>query len=302
MADFNKIYDVDVNPFTALTTVEYVDCADLTPEPNLIGKFAEGAVAQWMPNGAGAPIPIAAQADGTFFDRYDAPLTNLSNAFQQRDLTALYYLPDTSQVTSFENMFHLDFHLKYVNGRMFDTRNATSLSTLFGLCMELNGIDVSTWDTSKCTNMAYMFYYCHALTELDFSHLDTAKVDNMNSMFTACWNLTKLDLSHFDVSQVWDMSGMFASCNNIEFIMMNGFGAKENVVVTNMFNGCTKWGSGAANNLASLTATLVYNSFDRATAGYSTLTVTLPQAVIGRLTAQQLGIITKKGYTIAVES
>ena len=302
MADFNKIYDVDVNPFTALTTVEYVDCADLTPEPNLIGKFAEGAVAQWMPNGAAAPIPIAAQADGTFFDRYDAPLTNLLNAFRGSGLTALYQLPDTSQVTDFSNMFHSDEELVYVDGRMFDTRNAVSLSSIFAICRKLDNLDVSRMDTSKCVNMSYLFYFCNALKTIDVSSWNTSNATTMLDMFTHCDSLTAIDLSKWDVSKVADMEGMFSQCGVLAFIMMNGFGAVENVNVTHMFEGCTKWGSGAANNLASLTATLVYNSFDRATAGYSTLTITLPQAVIGRLTTQNLALITKKGYTIAVQS
>lgn len=301
MTTFDKIYHANTIPFTALTIVPHIDCADLTPKPNLIGEWMVDEPASWKPNGVETPIEIH-EGDVSFFEYYDKPLTSLYQAFKEAPLVHLYELPDTSQLTTIQEMFYNCADLVKVNTRAIDTSNVVNMGSTFAICRRLQNVDVSTWDTSKCRVMAYLFYYCEAFTEIDLSHFDTSQVDNMAGMFTSCPNLTKLDLSSFDLSKVWTMDIMFASCVNLEFLLMNGFGAREDVVVSDMFSRCSKWGSGATNNRASLTGTLVYNSFDRAAAGYSSLAITLPAAVAQRLTLQERNTMTRKGYTITIES
>lgn len=300
MADFNKIYHANTNPFTALTTVQYVDCGELTPEPNLIGAMQDDSPASWKPNGSAVPLTLT--PNGTFFEYYGIPLTRLNDAFRDTELVNLYSLPDTAHVTYMHNMFYNCGSLEYVNGAAINTSNAKRMDSLFAICRQLKNVDVSTWDTSKCENMAYMFYYCQALTDIDLSGFDTSKVDYMHNMFTSCPNLTKLDLSSFNLANVWNMQEMFYACDNLEFLLMNGFGTKEDVIVTNIFNRCAKWGNGSTVNRSSLTATLVYNSFDRAGAGYAPLAITLPQEVAQRLTATERNTMTRKGYTITIQS
>ena len=49
-----------------------------------------------------------------------------------------------------------------------------------------------------------------------------------------------------------------------------------------------------------LVDTLLTNSFDRATAGYSVFTIALSQATFDILTDEEITAITNKGYTITV--
>jgi hypothetical protein len=49
-----------------------------------------------------------------------------------------------------------------------------------------------------------------------------------------------------------------------------------------------------------LVDSLITNSFDRATAGYSVFTITLSQETYNLLTEEEITAITNKGYTIVV--
>ena len=100
-----------------------------------------------------------------------------------------------------------------------------------------------------------------------------------------------------------NMSNMFMYCNKLKNIEMTNFGKSSGLTGSVDFSN-TIWGSGTtaeeiAVNTQSIRDTLITNSYDRATDGYSVLTITLSTYTKGLLTTTETAQITVKGYTIA---
>ena len=123
----------------------------------------------------------------------------------------------------------------------------------------------------------------------------------MGSMFVGCTGLTSIDVSNWDTSNVTNMSMMFSGCTNLTEIYWKNFGNGSGY--TNVsFKNSSKLGVNTTdypNARQSLVDTLITYSFDRATAGYSTCTVTLSTTTKALLTQDEIAQITAKGFTIA---
>jgi surface protein len=169
---------------------------------------------------------------------------------------------------------------------------------MFQSCCKLTSVDLSAFDLAKVTDVSYMFWGCSSLESVTFPESTTPELKNIFRMFNECSNLKAVDLSHFDMTNVSNMSEAFEKCASLEIIKINGFGTCKSVSVSSTFSD-TIWGQTSEEGLQSLRDTLVTNSFDRAGASYSSLTVTLPSATKARLTDDELAQITAKGYTIA---
>ena len=214
----------------------------------------------------------------------------------------------------------------------FDTSNVTIMSCMFESCKSLTSLDVSNFDTSKVTTMQSMFGSCSGLNSLDLSNFDTSKVTNMGSMFSTCGNLTSLDLSNFNTSNVTNMDSMFQNCgkltkvdgyisfksyssstmsnryflgyssnSSLRKITFKDIGYHSNATQFNM-SYATVWGVNSdtiTDARQSLVDSLITYSFDRATNGYSTCTVTLEANTKAVLTEDEIAAITAKGFTIA---
>ena len=180
------------------------------------------------------------------------------------------------------------------------------MSNMFGNCSSLNSLNVSNFNTSKVTDMSYMFYSCGKLTTLDISNWDTSNVTNMNNMFSNCTNLEKVDgyLSFKSFSSsTMSNNYLFGYSKNtsIKKISFKDIGYNTNAKQFNM-SYTENWGVNTdtiPNARQSLVDTLITYSFDRATAGYPTCTVTLSTTTKALLTDDEIAAITAKGFTIA---
>ena len=146
---------------------------------------------------------------------------------------------------------------------------------------------------SQGRDMSYMFYYCYKLTSLDLSGFNTSVVTTMASMFYGCRGLTSLNLSSFDTSAVTKMASMFSGCSGLTSLILGPNFFKSSKVTDISFSDCTNWTNDT------VVASLVTNSYDRATAGLSTLALYLSANTKAALTDEQKAAITAKGYTIA---
>ena len=148
-------------------------------------------------------------------------------------------------------------------------------------------------DTSNVTSMSGMFSNCSSLTSIP--QLDTSNVTNMYNMFSNCSALTTIP--QLDISNVTNMGGMFYSCSKLVFAIIKNIG--KSTLTTYDFSGATKWGTGSDENRQSLIDSLITYSYDRASNGMDTATITLSAKTKALLTEEEIAQIAAKGFTIA---
>jgi surface protein len=230
---------------------------------------------------------------------------------------------NTSNVTTMYGMFSNCSKLGSLDVSNWNTSNVTNMQQMFSGCSSLTSLDVSNWDTSNVTNMSSMFYGCSSLESLDVSGWDISKVDTiyeifqgckalevvdvstwyapkvtqLNSCFTGLLACKEIDLSSWDLTTVQYMSTCFRGSTALEVIKLKNFGGHPDFAYDRTMENCPAWGS-TPDGLQSLRDTLVNNSFDRASAGYSAVTISLPTQVKARLTTDEIAQITAKGFTI----
>ncbi len=164
----------------------------------------------------------------------------LFSKFQNLSTIELINELDTSDTTTFYQMFDGDPSLTQLDLSNFNTSNVTNMESMFYGCTKLKSLNLSGWDTSKVTIM-YQMFHTSGLNDIDLSSFNTSKVTNMQQMFYRMPNIKNLDLSSFDTSNVTNMYQMFQKNSNLESI---NFGEQfDTGKVTNMngmFDGCTK--------------------------------------------------------------
>jgi hypothetical protein len=177
--------------------------------------------------------------------------------------TALTSVPalTTSKGTNFEGMF----------------QGCTALST----CPSLN--------TSKGTSFGYMFYGCTKLTSV--TSLDTSLGASLRYMFYNCTSLTEIML---DLSSATSLLSTFYNCKGVVVAQFVNLGKASGLTTANL-SALTAWGTKLP---VYLHKTISY-LFDRASAGYSTCTLTLSTATKALLTDSEIATIAAKGYTLA---
>ena len=261
-------------------------------------------------------------------------VTNMSYMFYQcNSLTSLDLSSfNISNVTYMTYMFGSCGGLISITfGNNFDTTNVKGMSSMFSNCFDLTSLDLSSFNTSNVTSMESMFNNCQSLTSLELTHFNTSNVTNMYNMFYGCTSLTSLDLSSWDTSKVTRMQGIFrggiTSKMKLEYLNISNFNTSNVTNMNNMFDYCIDLTDLIWNNLGNssamtelslisstkfgintdkypnarqhLTDTFVKNSFDRASNGYSTCTITLHANTKAVLTEDEIAQITAKGFTIA---
>lgn len=224
---------------------------------------------------------------------------------------------NTSKVTSMNNMFAYCSGLTSVPS--FDTSNVTSMDCMFENCSSLTS--VPSFNTSKVTIMSNMFNGCSSLTSVPA--LDTRNAESITSMFQGCSSLTSVP--EMDTSNATHMYGIFDGCSSlttIEGISFKSYGESsignstnssirkavfkdigyQSSVVKFNTSKIENWGvntSEITDARQSLIDSLITYSFDRASAGYPTCTITLSSNTKALLTADEISQITAKGFTIA---
>ena len=208
------------------------------------------------------------------------------------DVTGL----NTSAVTSMSSMFSGCSKLTSLDVTRFNTSAVTSMASMFASCSGLTSLDLTGFNTSAVTSMYWMFCDCLSLTSLDLTRFDTSAVTTMEYMFYNCIKLTSLNLSSFDTSALRNRSGMyktFSDCSSLTSLILGPNFFKTSKVTSISFNSSSKWTNDT------VVTSLVTNSYDRATAGLSTMTLQLSANTKAALTDEQKAAITAKGYTIA---
>lgn len=197
----------------------------------------------------------------------------------------------TSLKAAFANITRIDLN-------NFDTSNVTNMENTFSECSGLTSLDVSSFNTSNVITMHAMFHSCRGLNSLDVSNFDTSNVSKMDYMFYDCQNLNYLNLGNFDTSNVTTTNAIFTDCFELDTIIWNNLGKSSGYDKLDFWN-CTKIGQ---SNHQTLADTFTNNSFDRASAGYSTCTLNLHSDVVARFTNEEIAQMTSKGYTISQHS
>jgi hypothetical protein len=152
-----------------------------------------------------------------------------------------------------------------------------------------NLVTFSSFPSSAASYFAYMpFTYINKLY--------TSNITVMSNMFNNCTNLQKIE--ELDIINCNNMYNMFYGCTKLSVMTLKNFGTQSSIDLRGYVFGQTKWGQGSDEARQSLVDSLLTYSFDRATAGYASLTVHLPSASLALLTDTEKAAITAKGYTL----
>ena len=230
---------------------------------------------------------------------------------------------DTSNVTNMNSMFSGCTNIKTV--QEFDTINVTTMRYMFSSCTFLTSVPL--FDTRNVTDMYAMFSYCSELKSVPL--FDTSSSTNLGSMFNGCKSLKTIPA--FDTSNVTSFDTIFYNCSKlttIEGISFKSFSAStmsnsyivgyslntsirkavfkdigyQSTAVQFNTSYIKKWGVNTdeiTDARQSVIDSLITYSFDRASAGYPTCTITLSDNTKELLTEDEKTQITAKGFTIA---
>ena len=240
-------------------------------------------------------------------------------------------LENTDDYQKNYQIFYNCSSLTSLNVTGWDTSGLQYLRDLFYGCSKLPEIiGINTWDTSNAKLMYGLFYGCSNLTSLDLSNWRTANVTSMFNLFRGTTKLEYLNLTGWDTSSVTTMDylledsgvkkidgvldlgvcdynsnyflyqyGYLPNLHKITFKNIGNRNAKTSLTKT---SGIGQWGVNTdeiPDAKQSLIDSLITYSFDRASAGYSTHTITLGTQTKAVLTEEEIAQITAKGYTIA---
>ena len=145
---------------------------------------------------------------------------------------------DTSNVTSFDNMFYGCNSVKTLDINNWDTRNVTSFYGMFYNCTAIESLNLNNWDTGNVEIFDKMFYQCNNLRELNISNWDTHSGVSFWMMFNCCQSLTSLDLSMWNMSSATSISEMFKMCNSLETLNLSNWNTENVQFMSAVFKGC----------------------------------------------------------------
>ena len=205
---------------------------------------------------------------------------------------------NTTGSTNFENMFYNCNSLTSIP--QLDTSSGTDFSDMFNTCTSLT--EIPQLDTSSGTDFNSMLYNCSSLTEIP--QLDTSSGTNLAFMFYNCWKLKRIEGISFKslnttIGNAY-LTG-YGAINYLRYALIKDIGTCTGMTSIDFIN-WPKWGvddETTTDARQSLVDSLLTYSFDRATAGYSTCTISLHSNTEAVLTSDEIAQITSKGYTIA---
>ena len=226
-------------------------------------------------------------------------VTNMYRMFQ--DCTSITTIPlfDTSNVTNMQSMFQSCTGITTIP--LFDTSNVTNMQSMFWSCKSLTTIPA--FDTSNVTSMYSMFTVCTGLKTVP--ELDTSNASDMSSMFVSCSSLTTIEGISFksfsDSTMSYSYMFGYSTIPSLRKAVFKDIGYQSTAVQFNTSR-ITNWGVNSdeiPDARQSLIDSLITYSFDRATVGYSTCTITLSANTKALLTDDEKSQIIAKGYIIA---
>ena len=235
----------------------------------------------------------------TLLDAWNPNNPNSANHLYMGD-TKLVYAPniDTSTVTIMQRMFYNCVRLRTVP--FYNTSKVTDMYQMFSNCKSLT--TVPHFDTRNVTIMSQMFSSCYLLTTVPF--FDTSKVTDFQDMFRGCTSLTTIEGISFKSFAESTMNHQYITGfenTSIRKAVFKDIGYQSTAVQFNTSN-IKNWGVNSdeiTDARQSLIDSLITYSFDRATAGYPTCTITLSTNTKALLTSDEISQINAKGFTIA---
>ena len=208
---------------------------------------------------------------------------------------------DTSRLTTMYYMFKNCYNVISLDLSGWNTTKVTNMNSMFQNCNNVISLDLSGFDTTKVTNILYIFQYCHSLTSLNVRNWNTSLITSISGAFQNCKNLESLNLNDWDITNVTSMTNTFSICTNMREFNLNNIGVNSTLTSV-YFSDFEYWGINNEkypNARQSLINTLLTNSYDRASAGYSSCRISLYKNVKKLLTDDEIAAITAKGFTIA---
>jgi hypothetical protein len=113
--------------------------------------------------------------------------------------------------------------------------------------------------------------------------------------FSGCLNLRKI--KSLDFASATNCTNVVMSCSLLSYALFLNLG-KPKITAYN-FADAAVWGTGSEENRQSLIDSLITYSYDRASAGMATCTITLSANTKALLTEDEIAQITAKGFTIS---
>ena len=238
----------------------------------------------------------ATDMSNMFFSCYaltTIPPLNTSNVTDMElmfyECRALKEIPpmDTSKVTNMDRAFNGS---AIVTIPLIDTSLVEDFSQLFWYCRSLETIP--PLNTSKATTMMNMFGDCTKLESVP--PLDTSNVTDMAYMLSSCTALKRIE--GLDFSSLTDMDYMLYKDKSIVYMLIKNIGLSSATEFS--FEEAIKWGTGGEENRQSVIDSLITYSYDRTTAGLSTVNIRLKSTTYNLLTDEEIASISAKGYTL----
>ena len=166
-------------------------------------------------------------------------------------------------------------------------------------------INLNVKNISNITDFSYLLYENREITKI--GELDTSGGTSFNNIMYNCSNLIKvesLSLKSLNTTISYSYFTGYSNRDNLRYVLLKDFGTGSNCTSAS-FEYWNAWGVEnesiplSVGARQSLIDTLITYSYDRATAGYSTCTVTLHANTKALLTQDEIAQITAKGYTLA---
>lgn len=202
------------------------------------------------------------------------------------------------------NLFGSDNNIKYSTDDLeVHINTSDKLTSLYNLYCYTGNITIS--NTSKVTNFDSAFA---GMTSSELKEIDTSSGTNLDFILTnTSYNLIKiagLSLKSLNTTLSYSYLTGYNDMNKLRYALLKDFGTGSKCTSAS-FIYWKVWGIEdesiplSAGARQSLIDTLITYSYDRATAGYSTCTVTLYADTKALLTEDEIAQITAKGYTLA---
>ena len=202
----------------------------------------------------------------------------------------------------------------------WNTSNVVDMSSMFNGCSNLTSVPL--FDTSNVVDMSSMFYGCRALTsvpELDYSNatnitrlfagtgikeipdLDISCVDNFGTSSTSwLYNISVTSIGVLQCGKISNPQYLFGSSSNTKITYFGGIIdlGKKPIITASYFN--NNYFMNYAPNLTYESVMNVINGlYDRASAGYSVVTLKLHANHLAMLSDEEKAIATNKGWTLS---
>lgn len=217
--------------------------------------------------------------------QYDGTVGNL---IKNSENTVLSLKFDTSNISDFQYFFN---NCKVAAIPEIDTSNATNVNNMFSGCNRL--YTIPELDFSNVTSSTYLFQNCSSLQRLP--NLNLIKNTSLNYTFYGCSTL--ISIGEIRCDSVSSISNVFGYSNISTLMHIGGF---KNLGMKSSVSGTSSSFLNYLPNLTHESAVNIINGlYDRASAGYSVLTLKLNANTLAKLTAEEIAIATNKGWTIS---